>query len=163
VNPVVESLLTGALEIVGGGGAGYVLALFKVDRAFAKATTGLRRDTAKQFEELEEALKRGLRLELAMVQQAAKSEIARLQDRVIELRKMAEDLRDRSGDYTQEAELAQFVGRVGEWMERTNLAVGRIQGLLGVAKEVSTIRPPKPAEPPRYPPHFPSKPPRRPR
>jgi hypothetical protein len=105
----------------------------------------------KQFEALRDALGKGLHLELDTIREHVRSEVSHLRERVSDLKKMAEDLRLASGDYTEEAELAAFMGKVGEWMERTNTAVGRLEGMLGAASRAVTVPPPKPFSPPRLP------------
>lgn len=98
----------------------------------------------KRFAQLRVDLGQGLHLELETIRQHVAGEVAHLRERLNDLREMAEDLRTKSGDYTEEAELATFMGKVSEWMARTNQAVGRLEGMLGAASKAVTSRPPPP-------------------
>lgn len=176
MNAIVEEVLTKIAEFGSTLVIGYVGAAFKLGKRVTAAelkvhtqfkaraeamdarVDGIEQRLAEKFTELRASLGQGLHLELATIRQYVDGEVQHLRERVKDLKDMAEDLRQKSGDYSEEAELAAFMGKVGEWMARTNQAVGRLEGMLGATAKAITTRPPPPVVNPR-----PKLPPPRPR
>jgi ABC-type transporter Mla subunit MlaD len=170
VDPFTQGALEKLAEFFGTAIVGYVSAALRLSHRFANAEKKLTTATEKhiegltqRFEKLNEDLRRGLQLEVETIKEHVRGEIAHIRERLDDLQQMAKDLRDKSGDYTEEAELARFMDKVQEWISRTNKSIGRIEGMLGIASQAVTSRPP-PLEVPRpvpRPPRNPILPPRR--
>lgn len=175
MNPLLEKVLdeglTAGVSIV----VGYIGAAVKLGKRFAAAEKKLhdvvaakldevakRTDATEKrlfeaFEELRAAMAGGLHMEIETIREHIRSEIGFMRERLADIKQMAEDLRNKSGDYSEEAELAAFMGKVAEWMDRTNRSVGRLEGMLGATSKAITTRPPPapprpaPPRPPRLP------------
>lgn len=160
MNPLVEKLFEEVGSLLASGLAGYIVSNIRIGRRFDRALASM----AKDFEELRKMLSKGLKLELDSLKDDVEREVEVVRDKLRDVQKMAEDLRQKSGDYTKEAELANFVQQVQSWMLKTNTAIGRLEGRVNSNKarlEAITTRPPpipssKPPpalpKPPRLPP-----------
>lgn len=143
-----EHLFAPALGIVGGSLAGYGMAIFRfrkgVDdtvRNVEAKLSGTERGLIQRFEELRSGLAAGLHLEVELLKQKVDGEI----ERVRGIERDVRDVREKSGDYTKEAEFSQLQERVIRWMNETSETLGRVRQFLRVWNEEAkkTLPPPK--------------------
>lgn len=137
MNPLVEKLLEEGATALAAGAIGWVVSTVKVGRRFTKFREKIdaaektrdefslaRADEyeaklAARFEALRGYLLQGLRLE-----------VQPLKERVDEVAKQLDSLRNRSGEWSSEAELAKFVVETQRELTKLNRELGTLEGRL---------------------------------
>jgi predicted nucleic acid-binding Zn-ribbon protein len=145
---LAKPVLEPSLAIVGGLLAGYVGAVLRFRRTVTQHRKAVERlvriqgaALRKEFDDLRHVLGKGLQLEVANLRGQVDAELRRLENVERDVR----DVREKSGDYTSDAQFSELEQRVSRWMVETSRVLGRVTQALKIVEEAETRR----SRPPR--------------